>query len=305
MFEFQTSLWVAILFSTLGSIICLALLFCIILFERNQHFRTLIDQLVTSMHWYGILWIFTVQVPTTIRYFVGPFPTFLCALDVIYKNVFNMQVLFFLDFIILCRYIFIFHLKNPTSLQEDFWKIFINLFSITFCFISQIVIFLMPGKHPNIYFVCLGHYPKNMINLPTKPNYPVVFQFLFSFAFFIFASIRFKIHRNKQNANDLVQSVSVQYNQNSINFQTLENFATNVIHLFVMVMAFSSTVILNKISIDKFEVFENYALIFFQHHVLPISMFGTMMILNYAKNKPLRRFFIFEFLPDVKYALRI
>ena len=163
----------------------------------------------------------------------------------------------------------------------------------------------MPGKHPNIYYVCLGHYPKNMINLPTKINYPVVFQFLISFAVYIFASIHFKIHRSKQNANDLVQSVSVQYNQNSINFQTLENFATNVTHLFVLLMAFSSTFIINKISVDKFEVFENYSLIFFQQNVLPISMLGTMMILYYAKNKPLRRFLFVEFLPDVKYVLRI
>ena len=102
-----------------------------------------------------------------------------------------------------------------------------------------------------------------------------------------------------------MQSVSIQYNQNSINFQTLENFATHVTHLFVTLMAFSSTFIINKISVDKFEVFENYSLIFFQQNVLPISMLGTMMILNYAKNKPLRRFLFVEFLPDVKYALRI
>ena len=141
-----------------------------------------------------------------------------------------------------------------------------------------------------------------MINLPTKTNFPVVFQFLTSFAFFSFASIRFKIHRNQQNANDLVQSVSVQINQNSINFQTLENFATKVTHLFVMLMAFSSTIIINKISIDKFE---NYSLIFFQQHVMAISMLGTMMILNYVKNKPLRRFLFVEFLPDIKYTLRL
>ena len=118
-------------------------------------------------------------------------------------------------------------------------------------------------------------------------------------------SIRFKIHRNQQNASDSIQSVSVQIHQNSINFKTLENYATNVTHLFVMLLAFSSTVIINKISIDKFEVFENYSLIFYQQHVMAISMLGTMMILNYAKNKPLRRLLFVEFLPDIKYALRI
>ena len=95
MFEFQAPLCFGILFATLGSLFCLTLLLRLIHFERNHHFRTLIDQLITSMYWYGILWIFTLQVPTTIRYIVGPFPTFVCAVDVIYRNVFTMQVLFF------------------------------------------------------------------------------------------------------------------------------------------------------------------------------------------------------------------
>ena len=125
-------------------------------------------------------------------------------------------------------------------------------------------------------------------------------MFLISFFLYIFASIRIKIHRNKQRANDLVQSAPVTINQGVINFQTLENFATNVTHLFVMFISFSATVIVNRISVDKFEIFENYLFVYIQHHVLPIFMLGTMMLINYAKNKQLRNFFIFEFISDIK-----
>ena len=300
MFKLQTSLCITLIVSIIGSLLCIALLFGIILFERNQHYRTLINQLVTSMYWYGILWILTLQIPTIIRYIVGPFPEVFCAVDIIYRNVFNMQVLFFLDFIILSRYIFIFYLKNPTALQEDFWKIFINAFTITFSVISQIVNFLLPGKNPNIYYVCLGYFPEKLIKFPTKANLPVTYQFLITFFLYLFASTRIKIHRKKQRANDLVQTASVPIHQGVINFQTLENFTTNVIHLFVMLVSFSATVMVNKISIDKFEIFENYFFVYIQHHFLPIFMLGTMMLINYAKNKQLRNFFMVEFISDVK-----
>ena len=225
MFEFQAPLCFGILFAILGSLFCLILLLSLIHFERNHHFRTLIDQLITSMYWNGILWIFTLQVSTTILYILGPFPTFLCAVDVIYRNVYTMQVLFFLDFIILCRYIFIFHLKNPTALPEDFWKIFINIFSITFSIFSQIVNFSISVKHGTAYYVCLGYFPKSIINLKTKINSPIVFHFLFTISLFLFSSIQIKNHKNRQKENNLKQSC--------INYQALENYSLMFFTFFI------------------------------------------------------------------------
>ena len=67
MFKLQTSLCITLIVSIIGSLLCIALLFGIILFERNQHYRTLINQLVTSMYWYGILWLVTLQFPTIVK----------------------------------------------------------------------------------------------------------------------------------------------------------------------------------------------------------------------------------------------
>ena len=140
-------------------------------------------------------------------------------------------------------------------------------------------------------------FPEKLIKFPTKANLPVTYQFLISLFLYLFASTRIKIHRKKQRANDLLQSA---IHQGVINFQTLENFATNITHLFVMLISFSATVMVNKISIDKFEIFENYFFVYIQHHFLPIFMLGTMMLINYAKNKQLRKFFMVEFISDLK-----
>ena len=82
--------------------------------------------------------------------------------------------------------------------------------------------YLLPGKNPNIYYVCLGYFPEKLVQFPTKANLPIVYHFLISFFLYLFASIRIKIHRKKQRANDLVQTASVPIHQGVINFQTLE-----------------------------------------------------------------------------------
>lgn len=117
MFEDQPIKYFAIATSVLGILMTSPLLFLIISFERSNHNRTLINQLLSSMIWHGIGWNLVIQVPIIIRYLVGPFPRAICHLDIIMRNLFTMQGLFFLDSMILVRYIFIFHLKNPTALQ--------------------------------------------------------------------------------------------------------------------------------------------------------------------------------------------
>ena len=38
--------------------------------------------------------------------------------------------LMFVDFILIVRYLFTFHSKNPTAVQEDFWVLFMNMWTI-------------------------------------------------------------------------------------------------------------------------------------------------------------------------------
>ena len=94
MFEDKILVYSTLSISTIASIVNITLLFGIICFEKNHYYRTLINQLVTSMYWYGILWIICIQIPTTVRYLVVSFPSMLCSLDVILRNAFMMQVLF-------------------------------------------------------------------------------------------------------------------------------------------------------------------------------------------------------------------
>jgi hypothetical protein len=46
----------------------------------------------------------------------------------------------------LFRYVFIFWLKNPAAFEDDFWLIFVNAWSMTFSFLSQLPRALVPGN---------------------------------------------------------------------------------------------------------------------------------------------------------------
>lgn len=64
-----------------------------------------------------------------VRYLTGPFPAILCQVEHISKNVLLQHSVIVANCILVIRYIFTFHLKNPTAVQDDFWTVFINLWS--------------------------------------------------------------------------------------------------------------------------------------------------------------------------------
>ena len=66
---------------------------------------------------------------TIVRYLYGPFPTILCDLDYILKNVFVLKVVVFINVSLIVRYIFVFHSKNPTAYQDDFWIFYLNIWA--------------------------------------------------------------------------------------------------------------------------------------------------------------------------------
>jgi hypothetical protein len=51
-------------------------------------------------------------------------------MDYLVKNIIVLKILLFSNFTIIIRYIFAFHSKNPTAVQDDFWTFFLNLWAI-------------------------------------------------------------------------------------------------------------------------------------------------------------------------------
>ena len=93
----------AIATSAVGIMITTPFLFLITQYERANHNRTLINQLASSLIWYGIGWKLTIQIPAIIRYLVGPFPDIICNIETILRNFYSLQSLFYLDAMMLVK----------------------------------------------------------------------------------------------------------------------------------------------------------------------------------------------------------
>jgi len=113
-----------ILFLCLGlTIINILLLYSIIWYEHfgSDLKRTLINKFAVSICWCGIMSEIVLQGVTMIRHTTGPFPSSICIIRTILLYSYTMNLLLFVDLNLLTRYFFIFFLKNPAALKDDFW----------------------------------------------------------------------------------------------------------------------------------------------------------------------------------------
>ena len=103
-------------------------MFAIVKFESNCHNRTLVNRIMGFMFALMIIWNFTVNLPSLIRYVSGPFPVLFCQLEYLNKNAMTLILAIFADFALIIRYIFVIKSKNPTAVQDEFWMFFFPCF---------------------------------------------------------------------------------------------------------------------------------------------------------------------------------
>jgi hypothetical protein len=147
LFSNRPSKLLSVAYSSILAIVFTPLVYSIILFERDNHHRTLINQLMASAMWTGVFWNLTVQPLAFYRFMVGPIPVeMLCNINSVLKNAIPMHILLLLDAILIVKYVFTFHMKNPTAMQDDFWKNFLNVWMMICTSISQVIYVMAPGK---------------------------------------------------------------------------------------------------------------------------------------------------------------
>lgn len=124
-FAAQASKSVSLSLSIFLTIVTSGLMFIIVRFEYSNHYRTLINQLVSSLFWIGIVWNLTLQPFVIYRYTFGPVDSdLLCKLNSGLRNVLPLHALLILDAILIVKCIFLFQMKNPTAMQDNFWASF-------------------------------------------------------------------------------------------------------------------------------------------------------------------------------------
>ena len=128
--------------------------------------RTLMNKLIASIFRTAMIGVPLIQFSELPIYFIGPQPVFYCFCQSVLKNALKWQVLLLLDSVIVARYIFIFKLKNPGAVQDDFWSRFVNIVIVVISFGSNFIIFFLPGRKPLHYYTCADTDPTLEYKLP-------------------------------------------------------------------------------------------------------------------------------------------
>ena len=175
----HTSKWLCLGYTMLVSIITSPILCIIIKYEKNLHYRTLINQMVSSVMWNALLYNIVMPPLTLLFNIITPINSpVVCRIYFLVHSIITDHVVFLADAMIVIKYIFIFHLKNPTAVQDDFWKFWINLWTYIFCLLTGIVYNTIPGRDKPRISICIGKIPMKHIKAPYKIAGHSIFMFL-------------------------------------------------------------------------------------------------------------------------------
>jgi hypothetical protein len=106
----HTSKLLCLSFHVLASIITSPILYIIIVFEKNCNYRTLMNQMVSSVMWNALAYNLIMPLLTLIFNFISPINSpVICRMYFIVNNVISYHIIILLDSLIVIKYIFIFH----------------------------------------------------------------------------------------------------------------------------------------------------------------------------------------------------
>jgi len=158
------------------------------------------NQLVSKLIWYNILFLVFTQVPVTALYSFGNLPEWLCHLESILVPSILLGLLIIVDAISIVRFLFIFCMKNPTANQDDFWSWFLFSWSFFMSITYTSALHILPGKNPHFFYICKGSAPKDMYTAISKGNPLLFFKVLSSLIISVLIYLKIKFYKKSQNA---------------------------------------------------------------------------------------------------------
>jgi hypothetical protein len=270
----HTSKYLGLTLTLITIVITTPMMYNIVYFVTNCHFRTLVNRLIGFEFTITIIWNFTVNFTSVIRYLSGPFPIILCQLEYLNKNVMTMTLILLINIILIIRYIFIFKSKNPTAVQDDFWILFLGIWTVGFALICQTTTLIFPGKMPMTFYLCVGKMPKSLIGVKVKKNASFNFISLLAIICYTFIHIRFTIHKHKGNKKTVhahpqqpPSHTGLQYIiLNRFNQENLFSLAITNVAIIVLILSVIAPTIINETDPAIMDVYPHYLWVYLHQH---------------------------------------
>ena len=146
------------------------------------------------------------------------------------------NILTLLNCIVVSKYIFIFWMKNPGSVHDDFWHVFISMWAFGFSCIFSLIKIFQPRKELIFLYVCVNMNPEMDNNL--QPRTDDHLEILFCILLHIAITLRVQIFKFKKTHSTSVapqpipiSTITQMYHQN-VEKITLADFVTSSVLAF-------------------------------------------------------------------------
>lgn len=296
---------VSVIFSFFGSVVLVVSLYGIIWYERfgSDNKRTLINKLVSAQCWSTIHYYSFCQMIDILRYITMAYPERICFFLVVFKNSIKAQVLLFIDANLLSQYLFVFWLKNPAGVNDDFWSVFISLWIKGFSYTFYLTKLTLDAKKPIVYYTCANILPDNFSSLPNS----IQGHFeIFSILFYILVKIKIEHFKRSNKITDDRSETHLSRKRQVIESMaknSLTNSKTNLMILSVYFSFIFVTVRLNQSSLAAISIFPNNLFVYFFQLISPILIGLSIAVIIYSRNATMRHFLMNEMKTNFRWRL--
>jgi hypothetical protein len=269
----------------------------IIWYERYgaNHRRTLINEFVASHFYYAVFYILVGQSLEVILTTFGPFGDYVCHFQEFLQGVMTFQFLQIFTFIFSVKYFYIFVLRNPSGINEEFWCFFLNIWSLLISCLTQFVYQFMPGRHPIKFYICCGKFDNLLSSENAKINYALICYLSLAVIWYTFAAIRISQFKKYINGITAV-SFEVQDTKTTLALLLKDTFNVSLVSiamvaslLFILALNIALKAYLNTLEPASFNNSPNHQLHLFADHGVLVISYICVVLIYYSRNSVMRQ----------------
>lgn len=302
-FEDKLSKWASLAFAIAATPISVVLLFGIIWFEHfgSDQKRILTNKLLSSVCW-TLIFGLAVCFVDVLRYLIGPFAKGVCMVLVIAKNVAKTQVVLFFDAIVIVRFVFIFFLKNPGRVNDDFWSAFANVWISGLSVAANVVIYSLPVRQPVHYYVCADLDPRPFFLHPLK--IPAVLE-VGSVALHVILKLsiafkmKFQVRVPPIDNHPRTLCLKTEFLK-SLEQQSLADFTSNILGMICLTLLSLYSILTNSLIKPEINEYPNYLYLYFHQFFFPNLVSFLIALVHYLRSPQLRKTVMREALQTVR-----
>ncbi len=175
---------------------------------------------------------------------------------------FRFLLIITIDVILLVKYAFIFWLKNPAAVMDEFWMVFLRFWIVGYTCLSQLIYFFLPGRQALHFYICNGIFPVDEQLLPNKPRWHSITVLSVSIIFCIIITCRIKLYGRKLPHEESSNNISIIKTLEKSIFESKGSFVVAILALLIVLAFIFLNNTLNPLILNQYPYFVYYWIVY-------------------------------------------